>query len=132
MLNIIFFRYWQWKGSSENKNCWRPCKRSFRQQRSRRNPGILVWRRNIWIMPTRMQKKVVFLFLQISRTSSRPSVLVLDLEMSVFRIAILYFYRTSLLRIEVSSGPFLLNTRMNMPKGYLHILKVEMALGLQK
>ena len=62
MLNIIFYRYWQWKGSSENKNCWRPCKRSFRQQRSRRNPGILVWRRNIWIMPTRMQKKVVFCF----------------------------------------------------------------------
>ena len=42
-------------------------------------------------------------------SKKRPSVLVLELKMSVLRIINLYFYRTSSQQIKVTSGPFLVS-----------------------
>ena len=44
---------------------------------------------------------LIFFFINTKDQKSRPSVLVLELEMAVLRIVNLYFYRTSLQRIGV-------------------------------
>ena len=51
-------------------------------------------------------------WVKLDKSKSRPSVLVLEFEMSFLRIVNIYFYRTSSQQFGVPSGPFLINAEL--------------------